>query len=409
MRKTRLLTSLVLSGLLAPAFVPSSLAGPVTLSPSPEDQVLVISANLRERTKKDMQVWDDMAVFVRRVVQTVPYAPDVLLLQEVRQQSAETVALLMGTATGETYELAVKRGNRYSRRLADGTAVVNETAILINTQTVARIGKGGHETFTYTAEEAKPDTLIKWKKGTHAMVGEIGGDFVLSFASIHFQKDGSLVSPEMALAKKLSWTTQMDDRLAARYTGTEQRVIGGDFNQNRCLDPGPTCTPNPFWQALNERGYRDSVRTIVGRGNPIDFIFSRAPIIDADFDADYDPAAAQGTTEFYSDHRFRWALLEQTDTTAPLPPTSLRSDGLWGPIQLSWSPARDGGTGISYYEVFRSTQGNDFVSIGTTTETLFSDSDVVAGETYRYYVRAYDGVGLLANSKTTSETASPSE
>ncbi|MDQ3955409.1 MAG: hypothetical protein M3285_07660 [Actinomycetota bacterium] len=409
MRKTRLVTALVLSGLLATAFAPSSSAGPVMLSASPEDQVLVISANLRERTKKDMEIWDDMAVFVRRVVQTVPYAPDVLLLQEVRQQSAQSVALLLGTATDQTYELAVKRGNRYSRRLADGTAVVNETAILINTQTVARIGKGGHETFTYTPEEARPDSLIKWKKGTHAMVGEIGGDFALSLASVHFQKDAALVSPEMALAKKLSWTTQMDDRLVLRYAATDQRVIGGDFNQNRCLDGGPGCTPNPFWQAMNERGYRDSVLAMVGKGNPIDFIFSRAPVIDADFDSEYDPEAAEGTTEFYSDHRFRWALLEQIDTTAPIEPTNLRSDAWRRLIRMVWTQARDGGTGITHYEVFRSTQGNDFVSIGTTTDHRFSDSDVITGETYDYYVVAYDGAGLSATSETITETASPSE
>jgi exonuclease III len=405
MRNKRLVLSLLLIGLLAPSFIPPPASADVGMSTSPADQLLLVNANVRERNRWDMADWDDMTVFVRRVLAHVPYAPDIVLLQEVRRQSAELIAVMMGSATGQNYELAVSRGNRYARRTPDGTIVLTETAILMNTTTTAKLGPGGHVTFSYTPEEAAPGSKIRWKKATFAALGEIDGDFGLRVASVHMSRDSTLASTDIARAKKLEWSSQIDQVLTETYPAVPQSVVGGDFNQHRCDDGKPGCEVNPFWQHLIDAGYRDSVRTMVGFGNPIDFIFSSAPVVDATADFNYDPDAAAGTSEFYSDHRFRWALVEQADTTAPLPPTGLRATDWNEKIRVAWAAARDGGTGIANYEVFRAVGEEAFVSLGTTTERHFVDTDVVVGQTYRYYVVAHDGVGLTATSETITEQA----
>lgn len=376
------------------------------MSSSPADQLLVVNANVRERNRTDMADWDDMTVFVRRVLADVPYAPDIVLLQEVRRQSAQLIALMMGSATGQDYEMAVKRGNRYARVTKDGTIILTETAILMNTTTVAKLGPGGHETFSYTAEEAAPGSKIRWKRATHVALVEIGGEFGLRVASVHMSKDSTLASEDVARAKKLEWSSQIDEILAEIYPTVPHSVVGGDFNQHRCDDGKPGCVVNPFWQHLIDTGYRDSVRTMVGFGNAIDFIFSSAPVVDATADFDYDPGAAQGTPQFYSDHRFRWALVEQNDTTAPLPPTNVRAVPLNGKIRVAWAAARDGGTGIANYEVFRAVGEETFVSLGTTVDRHLVDTDVVEGQSYSYYVVALDGAGLTAASEIVTAVAS---
>jgi exonuclease III len=408
MGNKRLALSLLVIGLLAPAFAPAPGAAEVAMSTSPADQLLVVNANVRERNRVDMADWDDMTVFVRRVLADVPYAPDIVLLQEVRRQSAQLIALMMSSATGQNYELAVKRGNRYARKTPDGTIVLTETAILMNTTTTTKLGAGGHATFSYSAEEAAPGSKIRWKKAAYAALGEIDGDFALRVASVHMPRDSTLASEEVARAKKLEWSSQIDQVLALTYPAVPQSVVGGDFNQHRCDDGKPGCQVNPFWQHLIDVGYRDSVRTMVGFGNPIDFIFSGAPVVVATADFSYDPDAAAGTSQFYSDHRFRWALVEQTDTTAPLPPTGVRAEPWNERIRVAWAAARDGGTGIATYEIFRAVGEETFVSIGTTTERHFVDTDVVDGQSYSYYIVAHDGVGFTATSETITEQATAS-
>ncbi|QTA92989.1 fibronectin type III domain-containing protein [Desulfonema magnum] len=66
-------------------------------------------------------------------------------------------------------------------------------------------------------------------------------------------------------------------------------------------------------------------------------------------------------------------------------------------IRVSWDPCSDN-TGVTGYEVFR-----DGVSLGTVTETSFSDTDVSLLTPYAYTVKAYDGAG---NRSGQSEPAS---
>ena len=88
------------------------------------------------------------------------------------------------------------------------------------------------------------------------------------------------------------------------------RVIGGDFNQTRCLSKDP-CKEAPFWKVLTsaEHGYTDALWTIQEPKHwkkrlplGVDLIFTTGGVKNAGGDVRNPPV-------FYSDHRFFWANL----------------------------------------------------------------------------------------------------
>ncbi len=91
------------------------------------------------------------------------------------------------------------------------------------------------------------------------------------------------------------------------------------------------------------------------------------------------------------------------DTSPPPPITDLSAVGGTDSVELGWSaPAH--GTQITEYRIFRSTGGLGLISqVGTSTATYYTDHDVVAGNTYNYWVRSVDQAGHVS---TDSNTAS---
>jgi glucose/arabinose dehydrogenase len=97
----------------------------------------------------------------------------------------------------------------------------------------------------------------------------------------------------------------------------------------------------------------------------------------------------------------------QTDMSTPLPtaPPDLQPPGMPGTlsvstvgtnqIDLTWGPATDN-VGVTGYRVERQDPGGaNFVEIGTTSGTTFSNTGLAAGTTYNYRVRATDAAGNL--------------
>ena len=78
------------------------------------------------------------------------------------------------------------------------------------------------------------------------------------------------------------------------------------------------------------------------------------------------------------------------DTTPPSAPAGLVAVPSADAVRLAWnaSPEPD----VATYAIYRATGGGDFVRIGTVTApgTVYTDSDVKAGTTYRYAVTALD-------------------
>jgi hypothetical protein len=172
------------------------------------------------------------------------------------------------------------------------------------------------------------------------------------------------------------------------------RVIAGDFNIPRCKRNRHRCRLTSVYRiATRKFGYRDAVSSVNGWSSAIDYIFSKAPVVDAGVDRTRDRAKRR-----YSDHVFRWALVEKRDTTAPSDPGRITvAKGNRDRVRLrGWKKkVLDGGTGFSHFDIRRSRKGPDrgFRKVGSTRKTMFRDRKVAAGVKYWYKVIAYDRTG----------------
>ena len=80
-----------------------------------------------------------------------------------------------------------------------------------------------------------------------------------------------------------------------------------------------------------------------------------------------------------------------TDTTPPTAPTGLTANYARKKIMLSWNASTDNRT-VAGYKIWRNS-----VVIGETTETAFSDASITKGESYTYFVTAFDEEGNISS------------
>jgi hypothetical protein len=397
---TRLLAAATATALIAFPLARRGRAATVALPQSPSGRALVVTTNLQESYEPD-DVADhaDMRVYVRELLLKVPYQPDALLLQEVKETSAEVVARILSRRTGATYVVA-----RVARRLRVETetrVTFSDSAIVLNAGTMRTVDPGGFITTSYRLEDGtrpKPNA----KRAAFLLADERAGPLRLSLASLHLVRSSDLVSTEIDDLYKQRWSARIARFLQSAYppaSANDVSVVGGDFNADRCSD----ACPAPFWAALtgDSIAHRDAVYSVAPfRG--VDYIFSNGGIYQAGVDTSYDPTLAAGdVTRFYSDHRLRWAVIGN-DTVAPAAPTAVTPADEVGGVSLTWSPSTDGDGSVAGYEVWRAGDGLQFRRIATTTDPLFLDPNVYRGRTYNYYVVARDAAH---NSSLPSATA----
>ena len=120
----------------------------------------------------------------------------------------------------------------------------------------------------------------------------------------------------------------------------------------------------------------------------------------------YDAAANIGTSA-----NVGVTVSNVADTTPPSAPANLTasiptSGNIKRKINLSWTASTDN-VGVSGYQIWRATTSTGpFTQIGTTTATSFTNSGLITGTTYWYYVTASDAAGnVSAASNTASATA----
>ncbi|MDH5645796.1 MAG: fibronectin type III domain-containing protein, partial [Candidatus Heimdallarchaeota archaeon] len=93
--------------------------------------------------------------------------------------------------------------------------------------------------------------------------------------------------------------------------------------------------------------------------------------------------------------------------TEPAPPISLSVVEDDGNVVLSWNHTdSDGGSTITEYKIYRSTDGSTFIFIGSTTSLSYTDSNVEEGNTYTYVVTAVNAIGESSYSESISITIS---
>lgn len=285
------------------------------LPETPPGDVLVLTINLQEAYgADDLSSLREMRVFVDRAMALLEQAPDVLLLQEVRDRSANKVATLLSEATSMDYYLAVDPGHPPST-LYDNRQVLKDTAIVLNRTTMQRIGRGSFVATSYPQSAAAPGELRMIKKHAHGLVQERASGQRLSLASIHYVHAPKIRSAELSDEYRARWSAEIADLLAATYPSAASLAMGGDFNQGRCLEGiGANCDTASFWDVLTSPPYNfiEAIRPIVGYSETggVDYVFTSAEAVSAGIDAEYEGEGARGDPDrFYSDHKMRWTVL----------------------------------------------------------------------------------------------------
>jgi chitodextrinase len=94
------------------------------------------------------------------------------------------------------------------------------------------------------------------------------------------------------------------------------------------------------------------------------------------------------------------------DALSPTAPSSLEATVISSSrVDLSWSAATNN-TGVAGYRIYR-----DDEQIGTTSETVFSDTGCQSATSYIYTVKAFDAAGNLSlpSNQASATTSSRSE
>lgn len=361
---------------------------------SPADRVVIVAANLLEGfSRTDVQDLSEMDVFVDRVLDKISHRPDVLLMQEVNSRSARYVAAELTRRTGQSYEVIADAGDKAYRE-TDTRITKRDTAIAINTETMSKTGSVG---YIVTRYDRGGNARVEYKYNARALVGEDAGTMKLALASIHVPPAG-ITKTSKVLANKL-------DKAYPSSAPEQFEVLGGDFNQVGIdyLSYGQVET-HAFWRALTGPfDYVDSIyNVVVGKG--VDYVFVRGGVWGAGIDSSYDPTMSKSSPDFYSDHRFRWAIVgpDEEDPSVPanVSLAARRTDS--ARMKVSWGASNDN-AGIAAYDVFRSTDGDTFRKHGTTQNLNYYDETVTRGTKYWYYVVARD---FSDNTSARTETVS---
>lgn len=289
-------------------------AGAQTVDVSPAGEMLIVTTNLQEAWQTaDMRSQSELDNYVERLLDQVPYVPDVLMLQEVRRKSGAYVRDLLSDATGDTYKWALRPPRRpWTQNPKRRTET--DSAILFNAATTRALDGGGYISLTYRREHAA-DKVERVETTRHARlsVSERAGELELAAASVHLQY-GHLLERYVD-RYQTAWTNKLARALANAYPDAV-RNVGGDFNQDRCATKtgARDCTKSIFWRNLIDDpwNYSDALYEVfldgkdgVGLGG-VDFIFTTGAALDAGSDTTYDKS---NPNQFYSDHRFFWAVV----------------------------------------------------------------------------------------------------
>ena len=317
--------SMAVAGFVAAASVVApAIAAPVApaLSPSPDGEILVLDANLQEAfIASDVADPTDMQNFAHRAAELVPFAADVVLLQEVVGPSAAGVAGFLSDETGFTYQVAIAPGPTAFPQAdeAPDEQVQQETAILFNSETTKLVGERGYFETSYDPADGIEGQKAKTKLHAYAAVKDLQSKKVYPLMSLHFVPNQNFISDDVGWGYKQRWsrdaTTFLDGVFPApQWTG---HVVGGDFNNRRCTTQveARECETFPFWDVMTiDNGYADSIFTAgaeeeIGTAKRIDYVFGRLDPRAAASDLAYDQADKSDPAVFYSDHRLIWTLL----------------------------------------------------------------------------------------------------
>lgn len=308
---------------IAVVTVPSVAMAQERTPESPPGRLLIVNNNLQEAfVASDVADPSDLANFVRRLLDQTTYAPDALLLQEVVNSSAQTVARLMSESTGWTYQVVVAPGESVYQPSGENEQIIRDTAIVINTGTLEAVGEAGFMRSTYAAEDGLSGEPVRTKEHAFAAARVIGESATkVPLMSLHFVPTrNAFPDDETSWAYKDRWVDEIARFFDETYPAPRWNTpfLAGDFNNRRCVsvDETRSCDTLAFWDSLTStHGYSDAIfhggsEDEIGTRKRIDYMFGRFGSLTAASDLSYGSAERSDPAVFYSDHRLMWALVD---------------------------------------------------------------------------------------------------
>ena len=369
---------------------------------TPRKRVLVVSANVNEFRKNDVEHPLDMKRFVTRLLRKTPQNPDVVLLQEVNREAVRRIRRLLSRGTGVWWSVAVGAPRAAFRRTGPRQMTGTDTAILINSRTTRALRPGGFIQTGYSVKDARAGQKVKRKRHAYTLLRREGSGFNLGVVSIHYPQPNVFRNRRTSNRLKAKWNRKVNRAIRTSYPNagkTRRLVVAGDFNSRRCKGRFEyVCPFTAPYSVMEAKGYEESIYEMERGWSFIDFVFTTASTSDANFDE------KRFFTPWYSDHRFRWALLELKDQT---PPTRVYTWTREYPdyVHVHAGPkSLDGGSGVKHYRFERSTtsKSGPFEVVGTATVRNFDDYTAEDHMTYWYRVRVEDRAGNVSGFKDVS-------
>lgn len=323
-RKSSISTGLASTLLVAITVGVPAFTGPAhaACNTTPEGEVLIMSDNVFEAEKNDASKPDDMKNFVDRMKQMAPsnYAPDIVLVQEVRKAAVNNIRRFMENKFDCNFSIPVNASTKAWDWIHEYWKLGGQdTAVIVNNRSMATRSKGYFK-HDYPRSAAANGESVKLKKTAWVKVLEKnlpnanGPRLTALAASVHFPRGSDFKNEDtnkrfkkkfsVSIARKFE-KNQSDDRNGVIH------VIGGDFNMARFN--GSPSNPMPPYKALTSSpwNYVDGPIELAtgGNPNPIDFLFSTGKPLEAAMDQNN--SSNENSKGYYSNHDLRWSLLSE--------------------------------------------------------------------------------------------------
>jgi hypothetical protein len=320
MRSLRTLFPLALVGLLVASLVVGGSAVAQAPSNTPDRQVLIVTANLEEafsRHTGDAKDPFEIGNFAERVVAMTPYLPDVLLLQEVNHDTTQLLARKLTHESGQRYTVGVlpRRATtvEYPKQ-NPWKEVFTETAIVINSETMGRVGRGRFYTAGYPRSAAAQGEVVSVKRHAYMLGKEKSSDIRLPLVSLHYAMVKGFKTEALSNKYRGKWSHALENLMAKKFDADNpERLseIGGDFNASRCFKGEFQSCKVASWERVLTSAphvYKDSLRSIDAAPAGVDVIFTNGRVLSGGWD-EHGDFPESNRQKYYSDHRFRWVVL----------------------------------------------------------------------------------------------------
>jgi hypothetical protein len=284
---------------------------------TPDGQVLVLTMNLEEAYSMgngDLGNNFEVDNFAKRVKDVVPQIPDVVLLQEVNYETSALAARKLTDRLGQRYVVAVRPIKNTTVEFPD-KQVHTETAILLNSTTMAKEDRGGFIQTSYPRSAAAPGDRVNVRRHAFVLAREKASGLKMPLVSVHYAMVKSFKTEKLSNEYRGKWSKQIENKLAKRYnadsTVSRAAVVGGDFNASRCVSGQfASCRVAAWWKVFTSAPHK-YVDTLFELDLPagVDVLFSTGRPVGGNWDKNGDFPEGD-RSRFYSDHRFRWTVVE---------------------------------------------------------------------------------------------------